>query len=142
MKLISMTQFVLEQDLTIIENRFKIKNYANFLNQPLKLEMFVTCDEDGNVLEEPGLIPSFGLGKYRKAKEKVLFDNVKSYSDMYHQTKRIFWEVENIRIATKFIYSNKKEDLKFNLMNNFLIIEDLVVCEFTLTPNAIKKFNL
>ena len=28
-------------------------NYANFLKQLLKLEMFVPCDEDGNVLEKP-----------------------------------------------------------------------------------------
>ena len=26
--------------------------YANFLNQPLKLEMFVPCDEKGNVIED------------------------------------------------------------------------------------------
>ena len=64
MKLISMTDFVLNQkqsesfnektfineSLISLEN---IRNYANFLIQPLKLEMFVPCDEDGNVLEEP-----------------------------------------------------------------------------------------
>ena len=29
------------------------KSYADFLKQPLKLEMFIPCDENGNVLSEP-----------------------------------------------------------------------------------------
>ena len=64
-----------------------IYNYATFLRQPLKLEMFVPCDENGNVLEEPQMRPernSFDeedmdydaqeLYDYIKAKEKVLFE--------------------------------------------------------------------
>ena len=47
MKLISMTDFVLEQnntipkDLKLINNYKNIINYANFLKIPLKLEMFL-----------------------------------------------------------------------------------------------------
>ena len=65
----------------------KIRNYATFLKQPLKLEMFVPCDENGNILEEPQMRPernSFDeedmdydaqeLYDYIKAKEKVLFE--------------------------------------------------------------------
>ena len=72
MKLISMTDFVLE-----FENNFprqfgeayseyneskseylnmKLKsyeNYAQFLKQPLTLGMFVPCDEDGSGLQKP-----------------------------------------------------------------------------------------
>ena len=64
-----------------------IYNYATFLRQPLKLEMFMPCDEKGNVLEEPQMRPvkiSFDeedmdydaqeLYDYIKAKEKVLFE--------------------------------------------------------------------
>lgn len=64
-----------------------IENYAKFIKQPLKLEMFVPCDENGNVLEEPQMRPernSFDeedldydaqeLCDYIKAKEKVLFE--------------------------------------------------------------------
>ena len=64
-----------------------IHNYAKFLEQPLKLEMFVPCDENGNILEEPQMRPernSFDeedmdydaqeLYDYIKAKEKVLFE--------------------------------------------------------------------
>ena len=64
-------------------------NFDEFLEQPLKLEMFVPCDENGNVLEEPQMRPernSFDeedmdydaqeLYDYIKAKEKVLFENL------------------------------------------------------------------
>lgn len=53
MKLTSMVNFVLQQDITDIKQRDSIVKYANFLRQPLKLEMFVPCDENGNVLQEP-----------------------------------------------------------------------------------------
>lgn len=53
----------------------------DFLNQQPKLGMFVPCDEDGNVLEEPS---SIGVGndfyleraidQYQQAKERVLFE--------------------------------------------------------------------
>lgn len=57
------------------ENRLnKIYQYSLFLKQPLTLGMFVPCDESGNVLNDPGLIPSYELEQYRKAKEKVLFE--------------------------------------------------------------------
>ena len=79
-KLISMTDFVLEvekyeNESHNVEHAFElIKNYANFLKQPLTLGMFVPCDENDNVLEEPSLLPSSDLDKYRKAKEKVIFE--------------------------------------------------------------------
>ena len=64
MKLISMTDFVLEQKekLKNSEQGFNIEkydfiinvcNYAKFLKQPLEQFMFVPCDENGNVLEKP-----------------------------------------------------------------------------------------
>ena len=91
--LIPMTDFVLEQ-LNEQNSRTKpmrevfnsLEKYAKFLKQPLKLEMFVPCDEKGNVLEEPQMRPvkiSFDeedmdydaqeLYDYIEAKEKVLF---------------------------------------------------------------------
>ena len=90
MKLISMTDFVLHQ----YSNNYhantptRILNYARFLKQPLKLEMFVPCDEDGNVLNEPKDWKTYESGgsafmnideilpcqDYKKAKEKVLFE--------------------------------------------------------------------
>ncbi|AZI32781.1 hypothetical protein [Kaistella carnis] len=66
-----------------------LHNYKDFLKQPLKLEMFVPCNENGNVLEEPQMRPERNsfceedmdydareLYDYIKAKEKVLFENI------------------------------------------------------------------
>ena len=101
-RLKSMTDFVLEQiknfnavvyddletaSINLIE---RIENYANFQKQPLKLEMFVPCDEDGNVLEEPKIEEEYVdehttqiFAQYQydldKAKEKVLFEGFKIY---------------------------------------------------------------
>ena len=63
-----------------------IENYAKFLTQPLKLEMFVPCDDEGIVLEEPKIEEEYVdehttqiFAQYQydldKAKEKVLFEN-------------------------------------------------------------------
>lgn len=84
--LLPMTDFVLHQ----YSNNYhantptRIWNYAAFLKQPLKLEMFVPCDENGNVLQEPkekvfsrenGAYEFDEYCKiYEKAKEKVLFE--------------------------------------------------------------------
>jgi len=58
--LISMTDFVLEQEREFDRARVgfneftnNVCNYAKFLKQPLELWMFVHCDEDGNVLIKP-----------------------------------------------------------------------------------------
>lgn len=100
MKLISITDFVLEQskrimnvEITHLESHNQIVNYANFLKQPLKLEMFGLCDEDGNVLEEPinyktweelhfnngkkekGTYGFLEHEKYQQAKGKILFED-------------------------------------------------------------------
>ena len=68
----------------------KIRNYATFLQQPLKLEMFVPCDDKGNVWEYPPTKEEWEWAQkdsadaeqsfkqkeyyYEKAKEKVLFE--------------------------------------------------------------------
>ena len=94
MKLISMTDFVLNQkqsesfnEKTFINEALisleKIRNYANFLKQPLNLGMFVPCDEDEDILEEPkdyeqrlpNMMTEYNdeVYRYKQAKEKVLF---------------------------------------------------------------------
>lgn len=62
-KLISMTDFVLEQEKrlglwgdTYKDFTEKTSKYAQFLKQPLTLGMFVPCGEDGKVLEHPDYI--------------------------------------------------------------------------------------
>ena len=70
MKLISMQDFVLEQNNEAYsKDQFveRVEAYANFLKEPLKLEMFIPCDDNGKVLEQPIDIyyrPDFGCQKY------------------------------------------------------------------------------
>lgn len=94
-KLISMTDFVLDKQDKYNYDRFycsqfkdTVVNYANFLKQPLKLEMFVPCDDEGNVLKKEHYF-DYGryyvlkthsendfkiFNEYQNAKEKVLFE--------------------------------------------------------------------
>jgi len=141
--LISMTDFVLEQKDSYYNQRFfKIENYANFLKQPLELWMFVPCDDDGNILEEPKHNWTLGLWarqkEYQQAKERCLFEGF--------EVKREFWAdnafVDYIQIG------NDRDDrlFKSNNGNNWYlvneydlrIIEDLVKCNLQLTKTAEK----
>ena len=81
MKLISMTDFVLEQNSkwSCEGALFNIVKYANFLKTPLKLEMFVPCDNNGNVLQEPyfdgenDMYFSSAYDEYQTALSKIWF---------------------------------------------------------------------
>jgi hypothetical protein len=133
--LITMTDFVLEQ----IELNNKeinddtrtldiIDNYANFLKTPLKLEMFVPCDEDGNVLITPTEFnPIYWSEQYKKAKEKVLFDDfeVKNHSNF----KKSICTKSNIFHV--FCY----QDDRWVLSKGIKIIEDLARFNLELTKN-------
>lgn len=137
MKLIPMTDFALEQEKKFNQwektfdssNSFwKCIKYANFLKQPLKLEMFVPCDKYSNFLEEPlqehytdcteeqnAKDWLYNLEKYQQAKEKVLFE------------------------------TNYELHIIKDILTSAKIIEDLVTCSklnITLTPNAIKQLGL
>lgn len=121
-KLISMTDFVLEQtELLYEKNQSKlihnIVNYAIFLKQPLKLEMFVPCDEDGNVLNQK----LCDFSKYEKAKEKVLFEGCSSMQQ--GENTIVIFNHTGIWYA----WTNRT-------------IEYLVKYNLTLTPNATKQF--
>lgn len=153
MKLIPMTDFVLEQsksngyDITDEDLIIRVINYARFLKQPLKLEMFVPCDKDANVLEEPTM-EKYGwysanhqeeqsgwmyeegeseynkaISKYRKSKAKVLFEGfeVKGNYIMYYD----------------FAYMMKYE-LEGKTVEN--IIDEIPNNSLQLTQNAIKQF--
>lgn len=137
MKLLSMTDFVLIEQMKINQaKKIKLKhlssqyldrifNYANFLKQPLKLEMFVSVDEVGNLLEEPlqehytdcteeqnAKDWLYNLEKYKQAKEKVLFKGI----DL--------------------------DTAKFHCERNDRTIEYFTSFNIELTPNAIKQLGL
>lgn len=94
--LIPMADFVLEQDEkeSLGGTYDRIVRYAKFLKRPLKLGMFIPCDEEENILEEPLQYKSYmnldedmdemlplevlhNCKKYQEAKERVLFDGFK-----------------------------------------------------------------
>lgn len=159
MKLIGMTDFVLEQlneqnsrtvPIRTVLNR--LENYANFLKQPLKLGMFVPTDEAGNVLEEPeklkerlkifhpnhsvpynGINTTLGyyITKYKQAKERVLFEGFELVSENYH----IF--VQSDKLDIRFSKKDKSID-----SFRFKYIEDLTSRNLTLTETAIKQIGL
>lgn len=118
MKLISMVEFVLQQnfrlankEITYNECGLMILKYANFLKQSLKLEMFVPCDEEGDILEEPtnyeqrlpNMMTEYNdeIYRYKQAKEKVLFEgfhiegNKLCYSYFYFG---IIYDISNLKV--------------------------------------------
>lgn len=108
MKLISMTDFVLLQQITKAFGLSqigwyeaetikldKIRNYANFLKYPLHISMFIPCDFEGTPLQEPffnenathyrSMSDTYEEDKaehiaYQKAKENVFFEGFVSWS--------------------------------------------------------------
>jgi len=121
MKLISMTDFVL--DLQETESRVKgtldsVIKYANFLKQPLKLEMFVP-----SINNEPFNYSKHGNKKeFEQAKEKVLFEGF----EVCNRTTKIDCVVYNEDHITLKLLKDKT-------------IEYLINRNITLTPNAIKR---
>ena len=161
MKLTSMTSFVLENAKQPYVEGTKYKdlvNYAKFLKQPLKLEMFVTCDEEGNVLEEPkrwkdylqypdsfdGNKEWYELYDYQQAKEKVLFEG-------FNLNQKDFSKLESIFCLTKecfqiTFFTKEKgcfmDNLKTNKTYEIKTIEDLIQFKLELTESAIKQIGL
>jgi hypothetical protein len=144
MKLISMTDFVLEQEDEWYHKRYlKAESYANFIKQPLKLEMFVPCDENSLVITLPNACICTDLcrlcKKYQKAKEKVLFEGFNWDVAEFCDEPMLLLEDQN---GNYFCYDC--EDKTFNKNDEiwYLTIEGLTRFDLTLTKSAIKKLGL
>ena len=119
-------------------------NFDKFIKQPLKLEMFVPCDEDGDILHEPedyeqrlpNMMTEYNdeIYRYKQEKEKVLFEGFefKEYERM------ICFEKKGIEI---FIY-NKNYQTFSAPRGRIITIEDLIIYEFELTESAVKQIGL
>ena len=149
MKLISMTDFVLnveknnagQKDEYIIidwQNKCiefdRIMKYANFLKQPLKLGMFIPCDENTDILEIPIDIyykPDFNCQKfpqecypsdienYDLAINEVLF---KGFSIEEHQLNNYSVREENNILNVMWKFENEN----WRPANGIKTLEDLV----------------
>jgi len=128
----------------------RCNNYALFLKQPLKLEMFVPCIITGGnlvIMEEPIRYSNdehdtIELQLYNEAKERCLFssfkymyyhkdiDNIKEFS--YHQIKDhiINWDIR-FREDGIIKFVDKKLE----------VIEDILFFKPTLTQNALKQLE-
>lgn len=139
MKLISMTDFVLEQSKILQASlSFNLSrnakahasyadrttNYANFLSKPLTLVMFVPCDDLGNIINKPLKTEEakYDWEIYQQAKEMVLFENfeVDEYGNLFY--------------GLDGLISNWKDKSIEQLLHKDL--------DITLTESAIKQLGL
>jgi len=134
--LIGMTDFVLDQgkkpNTSDFRERFVVNviNYANFLKQPLKLWMFIPCDEDGNVLEKSCEVFDdkcryCACREYQKAKERCLFEGFEIYDEETLRFKDIFIEYSDF-------FKIDVEGLEYYCSSTKL----------QLTPTALKQIGL
>lgn len=142
MKLISMTDLVLAQkdiwngnENAFFEVGKASINYAEFLQKPIKLEMFVPCDEKGNPLPEPKMRPernSFDeedmdydaqeLHDYIKAKEKVLFKKFEYTEDSDFDS---FTEDYSVSKETLSLFEGKNIEFLIEVFEEIEIIESV-----------------
>ena len=147
MKLISCTDFVLEQEKKGMQNtdrplRFeRILKYAKFLKQPLTLSMFVPTDDDGNVLKEAYEVFERDctecdeyIFRHQQAKERVIFEGFKVINKSFCQF------ITNGKCRP--FYKEDNDSLKQWKNESELIIEDLVKFNLTITTNAVKTYQL
>ena len=129
-------------------------NFDNFLEQQLKLEMFVPCDEDGDILEEPedyeqrlpNMMTEYNdeIYRYEQAKEKVLFEGFDLNQKDLSKLESIFCLTKECFQITFFTKEKGcfMDNLKTNKTYEIKTIEDLIQFELELTESAIKQIGL
>ena len=101
----TMLEFVLQSN-----DLESIKNYANFLSQKPEKWMFVPCDDEGNVLEEPtksikiiggeNLANKKRIEQYQQALDRVIFEGFTSHNKHWLESEKIsFFLINNNRLA-------------------------------------------
>jgi len=154
-KLISSIDFGKQlKDVTDSDYRRLRDNYDKFLKQQNTLSMFVPCDDEGNVLEEPNLynggyifeihdeligkpieydteLFESDLQEYQQAKKRVLFDG-------FDLLEKHSWG---------FVLIMRGEDWSETISVMYEdTIEDLLTYsfdpQFELTPSALKQFKI
>lgn len=138
-----MQDFVLQQyNEAYSKDQFieRVEAYANFLKEPLKLEMFIPCDEKGNVLEEPDFLDErFQIKKmiFEESQEKVLFKGF--YVKIYDEPQDgILGVIKDDNFQFKGIWYEGEEGFRLNDISAKQRIEDLRNCN-ELTQVAIDR---
>ena len=150
-----MTDFVLNQkqsesfnEKTFINESLisleKIRNYANFLKQPLNIGMFVPCDDEGNFFEEPKIEDYFDDGFNFEFNQKHFKDVV--LKEYYKAKEKVLFEGIEFRTNGGVNFLTIKEDTfafhDFNIKFKNLTVEYLVQYNLQLTENAVKQIGL
>jgi len=156
-RLMSMVDYVIytyDQTEDSLDSEQKMFEYANFLKQPLSIEMFVPCDENGNVLEEKSIFNttdedyifnSEAFDNYQQAKERCLFEG---FEVKFKDCKVFKYQSEKI-----LLYMNDTTCVEYNcyhksfvlfidneiIFENISTIEDLVKYNPKLTATALKQ---
>jgi hypothetical protein len=153
MKLISMTDFVLEllnqnPPYNEVNMLTKMSNYANFLKQPIKLSIFTPCDKNDLPLQVPenyelwckyGDFSQYGKSlsticrPYFEAKESVLFEGlgVRNIGEWKCYMIYILGIRQNL-----FRYSKNRSSIE---NGEPITIEDLIKYNLNLNKSAIKQ---
>jgi len=142
MKLISLLEFTLSKNEFFIyeHSAENIRMYANFLNQPLTLGMFV-CEVPEPELQTHENRADYcdeWVSQYQQAKERILFEGFEVINPDEHKIKTLS--------GTSFI-TNKKEEINIAFKKDweedwcfeYETIEDLVKYNLTLTKSAINQ---
>ena len=121
--------------------------YSKFLKQTPQIWMFVPCDSEGNVLEEPKKIDDrvysesrthslyeLRIKEYQQAKERCYFEGFEVKERNCNEAK--FKYIENGLIAV-FYYNKKTNSFEENA--DFKTLEDLIPYNLTLTATAQKE---
>ena len=165
MKLISMTDFVLEQQALPFEDSGdeskisdewtmfmatkldKIESYAKFLKQPLQLGFFVACDEEGNVLDSPTMTEcdtwqrGGNYGQPHLCEDYVMGD---CKCSKYQQAKdRVLFEGFTVIKRSTYSIVTNDNDTVWVSWNLSKLVEDLLTYgEYELTSTALKQIGL
>ena len=137
MKLVSMTDFVLNQD-HLVQTAQKdhgsaygaIFKYAKFLKQPLELWMFVPCDKNGVVLKKPNLeeaqydayyyrdgvfsqeVFSKACNEFKEAKDRVLFGGFTYHSKINENLDLVGYIVSDVSLDYLRFYISKDKSIQ------------------------------
>lgn len=142
-KLISMTDFVLEQERVNggfgIEEADKIWNYTKFLKQPLTLGMFVPVNKHGNILNEPVNYSAYEV----EMSGKDFNFNFIDCQEYQEATESRFFEGFTVRKqGHELMVTTLSDDNVWVNWNTSKIIEDLVYLKPILTESAKKQIGL
>jgi len=102
-RLIPMTSFVIDyyshEGYADLQSLQLMKNYANFLKQPLSLRMFVPTDSDGELFKEPENYPIWKEAKNKAKKSLNLFstEQIEQFK-LYEKAKKKLW-FEGFKVA-------------------------------------------